>query len=180
MYIINMILLFFLDSNNSDINKKDYLKNWKKQNKEKIKQYSKQWRENNKEKIKQYHKKWMQNNKNKVSKYHKDYREKNKSKLRQQHKNYYQQNKEKFRYNEQSKLRDFKRYGTENYNKKSRIRQYDRRNYKPILLKLYKNKCQVKGCNESKNLEIHHLHYEGGIEACQLLCIKHHNKIHEG
>ena len=52
---------------------KEYQKEWKAKNKEKLKQYQKEWRANNKEKLKEYHKKYLENNREELNQYRNKY-----------------------------------------------------------------------------------------------------------
>ena len=53
--------------------KKEYMKQYRQKNKEKIKQINDEWRENNKDKCKGYSNKYKQNNKDKIKEYNKQY-----------------------------------------------------------------------------------------------------------
>jgi len=66
--------------NNNCVNKqiagrtmKEYCKEYRENNKDKISEYKKEWHENNKDKISEYKKEWHENNKEKI----KEYRSKN-------------------------------------------------------------------------------------------------------
>ena len=47
--------------------RKIYIENWRKENKERIKQVSLDWREKNKERLAKYHKNWVKENPEKIS-----------------------------------------------------------------------------------------------------------------
>ena len=90
------------------IPKKEYDKQYRLNNKEKInkkekeyrlnnKEYYKEYRLNNKDKMKEYTKEYQITNKNKLKEYHKQYNENNKEKIKEQKKEYYENNKEKIR-----------------------------------------------------------------------------------
>ena len=66
-------------------------KEYREDNKEKIKEREKEYREDNKEKIKERKKEYREKNKEKI----KEYKEKNKEKIKEQHKEYREKNKEK-------------------------------------------------------------------------------------
>ena len=83
-------------------------KQYREQNKDKIREQKKKYREQNKDKIKQY----REQNKDKI----KQYREQNKQQIRKQQKQYYEENKDKF-----------KEYYEQN---KEQIREYQRQYYK--------------------------------------------------
>ena len=68
--------------------KREYIKNWKKQNKDKVRENNKKYREENKAKIKNYRDK----NKEYHKKYLKNYREKNKEKNKEYKKNWVENN----------------------------------------------------------------------------------------
>ena len=59
-------------------NNKEHYKEYYENNKEKIKENSKEYKENNKEKIKEYYKEYYENNKEKIKEYSKEYYENNK------------------------------------------------------------------------------------------------------
>tara|TARA_R110000851_G_C12908074_1_gene548935 strand:+ start:296 stop:820 length:525 start_codon:yes stop_codon:yes gene_type:complete len=67
--------------------KKEYQKEYREKNKEKLKEYKKEWCEKNRDEIKEYQKKNKE--------YHKEYYEKNKSKILEQKKEYNEKTKEK-------------------------------------------------------------------------------------
>ena len=64
--------------------RKEYNKEYREKNKEKIKE----WRENNKEYMKEYMKEWREKNKEKKKEYMKEYCEKNKEKKKEYNKEY--------------------------------------------------------------------------------------------
>lgn len=68
-------------------------KEWKEENKEKLKLYAKEYREKNKEKIAETQKIYYANNQDKI----KEYRENNKDKIAERKKNYYEKNKEQIK-----------------------------------------------------------------------------------
>jgi hypothetical protein len=72
---------------------KENMKEYRQDNKEKIKENMKQYRQDNKEKIKQ----WHDNNKEHIKQYKKQYRQDNKEKIKENGKEYYQDNKEKIK-----------------------------------------------------------------------------------
>jgi DNA repair exonuclease SbcCD ATPase subunit len=75
----------------TDEDKKEYKKEGKQNNKEKVKEQDYRYYKNNKEKFKEYY----ENNKEIIKEREKEYREDNKDKLQNKHKKYYQDNKEK-------------------------------------------------------------------------------------
>lgn len=76
-------------------NGNSYDKEYRKKNKEKIKEYNKEYKENHKEKIKKKNKEYREKNKEKIKEYNKDYGEKNKEKIKEYQKEYYEEHKEK-------------------------------------------------------------------------------------
>ena len=66
-------------------NNREKIKEWRENNKEKAKEYY----ENNKESISQYHKKYRENNREKKSQYSKEYKKNNRESILQYHKKYY-------------------------------------------------------------------------------------------
>ena len=72
-------------------------KEYREDNKEKLKEYNKEYREQNKEKLKEY----FEQNREKIKEYRKEYREQNREKIKEYRKEYYEQNREKI--NEKNK-----------------------------------------------------------------------------
>jgi len=90
------------------INKKQYQKEYREKNKDKIKEVGKEYREKNKDKIKEVKKEYYEKNKDKIKEYReknkdkikevkKEYREKNKDKIKEVGKEYYEKNKDKIK-----------------------------------------------------------------------------------
>ena len=69
--------------------KKEYMKEWREKNKEKLKQQSKERRQNNKEHIKQYQKEWYKINSEKHKHQMKERYQNNKKYIKHQMKEYY-------------------------------------------------------------------------------------------
>jgi hypothetical protein len=90
---------------------KEYKKEYRENNEQKIKEEQKEYRENNKEKLKKYSKEYYKNNKLKRKEYDKKYREDNKEKRKAIAKEYYIKNKEKI--NEYKKEYDRNRKQTD-------------------------------------------------------------------
>ena len=102
------------------------IKEYREDNKEKIKEYEKEWYEDNKEKIKQNDKEWYENNKEKILEQHKEYYENHKEKILEHNKEYYENNKEKileyqkeYKQNNKEKIKKYKK----EYNEKKVICQ---------------------------------------------------------
>jgi len=70
-------------------------KEYRDDNKEKIKEYNKEYVEANKEKIKEYYKEYVEANKEKIKERQKEYVEANKEKIKEYYKEYVEANKEK-------------------------------------------------------------------------------------
>ena len=70
---------------------------WRKDNKEKIREQKKEYKEKNKEKYKEYYKEYYQDNKDETLEYQKEWREKNKDHLANYKKEYQEKNKEKIK-----------------------------------------------------------------------------------
>tara|TARA_R110001599_G_scaffold81062_1_gene218876 strand:- start:191 stop:649 length:459 start_codon:yes stop_codon:yes gene_type:complete len=70
--------------------RKEYNKEWRENNKEKIEEYKKKWSENNKEEIKENKKKYYENNKEKIIEQQKEYQKINKEKIQEYKKKYKQ------------------------------------------------------------------------------------------
>jgi hypothetical protein len=74
---------------------KQNMKQWRKDNKEKISEQKKQYRKDNKEKIAEDMKQWRKDNKEKISEYQKQYNKDNKEKVAERKKQWRKDNKEK-------------------------------------------------------------------------------------
>jgi len=74
-----------------------YIRNLKCVNKEIPGRTNKEWRTDNKDKVKLYNEKWRNNNGNIINKKNKEYREKNKEKLKEIKKKYRDENKDKIK-----------------------------------------------------------------------------------
>tara|TARA_R110000787_G_scaffold286081_1_gene403275 strand:+ start:606 stop:1232 length:627 start_codon:yes stop_codon:yes gene_type:complete len=97
-------LLNKLKAYRSEEQKKEYKKEWRKNNKE----YYIEWCKNNKEQIKEKTKEWREENKKKYKEYQKEYRENNKTEISEKAKTNYENNKTKIlekqkKYNEDNK-----------------------------------------------------------------------------
>ena len=75
--------------------RKEYQKEWRKQNKEYRKEYHKQYYKQNKERYKENNKQWREQNKD----YHKQWREQNEEYYKEYKKEYYKKNKERYKEN---------------------------------------------------------------------------------
>ena len=130
-----------------EINRKEYIKEYRINNKEKIKEWSKEYREKNQEKIKEWSKEYREKNKDKISIKAKEWYEDNKDKVKEN----YQKNKEKIK---ESFLKN--KYGitTKEYNK---------------ILKKQGGVCAIcRNKPNGKNLSVDHNHDTGKVRG--LLC----------
>jgi len=97
------------------MNKKEYLKEWRENNKERVRGYYK----NNKEKYRKNLKKWRENNKEKVKQYAKTYRDRHKDKIRKWEKDWRERNKDKI------KIRNHNKYIKNYIKRKSWAREFN-------------------------------------------------------
>ncbi len=95
--------------------RKEYMKEYREKNKERIKEYGKKHYEENKERIKEYREK----NKERIKEYGKKHYEENKERIRKRKKEYYENNKEqikerskKYRENNKEHVKEFKKQYT--------------------------------------------------------------------
>lgn len=153
-------------------NCREIAKEYRKNNKEKVKEKAKEYRENNKEKIAEINKEWRENNKEKIT----EYRENNKEKLTEKKKEYYENNKEKLteiikQYRENNKEKLSKKYKEYYENNKERKKQYRENNKEKIKEKAKEyrenNKKKIKEKakeyyknNKKKIIENHKDYYE--------------------
>ena len=104
-------------------------KQYREQNKDKIKKQQKQYYETNKDKILEHHREYKEQNKDKIREQQKQYREQNKDKIKQ----YREQNKDKIReqqkqYYEQNKQQK-REYQREYYQRKKEEKQFKELGY---------------------------------------------------
>ena len=98
---------------------KEYQKEYREKNKDKISEYQKEYREKNKDKISEYYEK----NKDKRIEYQKEYVEKNKDKIKE----YYEKNKDKIKEYVEKNKDKIKEYQKEYYEKnKGEIKEYQK------------------------------------------------------
>lgn len=140
---------------------KEYYKEYRLKNKEKLKNYYKQYQENNKEKLKNYNKQYQEDNKETIKDNNKKWREDNKEKL----KKYQEENKEKINLYKQQPVRKMK----------DRITHWKRRglvanNYEEIYYRWLNSKnCEI--CNHDYSVytkSMDHNHDNG--EFRNILC----------
>lgn len=77
--------------------KSNYKKEWRKKNKERLREKKKEYRKNNRAMLAKMEKDWYEKNKERVAQRGKSYREKNKEKIRERTKEYRRKNKDKFK-----------------------------------------------------------------------------------
>ena len=104
-------------------------KEWREDNKEKIKQKSKEYYEENQEKLKQYQKEYREDNKEKI----KQYREKIKEKRMEYNKNYYEKTKEK-RIQKAKEYREKNKELIKKYRKEYYEKQKNKKKFNNVLL----------------------------------------------
>ena len=86
---------FCLNMNIGNTFDDEYHKNYREQNKDKIKESNKHYRENNTDTIKEQSKQYYEEHRDKIAEYKKQYSEKNQQKLTEYKKQYYEENKQK-------------------------------------------------------------------------------------
>jgi hypothetical protein len=96
---------------------KDNIRQYYKDNKNKILEQQKQYRENNKNKIAEQQKQYYEDNKNKIAEQQKQYYEDNKNKIAEQQKQYYENNKKYHEVNKDKISEKAKKYYEDNKNK---------------------------------------------------------------
>lgn len=79
------------------MDKKEYRRQWRLKNKEKIKKQMSQWRLKNQERLKEYSKQYNKTNKEKIDKNAKEYYQKNKERIKPIKRKYSTDNRERFR-----------------------------------------------------------------------------------
>ena len=117
---------------------KDKIKEYREQNKDRIKEKKKEYYEQNKDKMKEYWKEYREQNKDKIKEKTKEYYEQNKDRIKEKKKEYYEQNKDKIKeYREQNKDK-IKEYREQNKDKmKEYWKEYNKSN---ALYETYKDK----------------------------------------
>lgn len=146
------------------LNNKDKLKKYSDKWKEYIKRYGKQWQLDNKDKLKKYRKQYISKHKEHRKQYRKQYRLNNIDKLKKYYKLYNHKNKEKIKYN------------TLNYNLR-KLYGITIDEYEEKLLEQCGN-CAI--CNRpssdyKRRLHVDHNHITGKIRG--LLCVKCNNGL---
>ena len=142
-----------------------YMKKYRENNKDKMKEYMKDYRENNQDKLKEYAKDYRENNIN----YMKKYRENNQDKIKE-----YRENK-----NNQDKMKE---YRENNKNRRKAINK-KLKEIRALNPPIYALNCYVCNCLiTDKNKISHHVSYfpEKEITVCRGCHISiHHQKNHE-
>ena len=90
--------------NRSALGEKEYQKQYKTENKDKLSKYYKQYKTENKDKISEHKKQYRTENKDKISEHKKQYYTVNKDKLSEQQKQYYTENKDKISEQQKQKV----------------------------------------------------------------------------
>lgn len=140
------------------MNKKEYMKEYREKNKEKISKQRKDYRENHKEKIKRYMEGWREKNNDSIKNYNTEYKEKNKDRIREQSKTY----NEKY-YKRPETIAKRQRYGQLSY-VKAKKKGWDKKYYKThkpkisAINKLYREAHKEESKKYSK--EYRKEHYE--------------------
>lgn len=117
---------------------KEYFKQYRQENKEKIKEQCKEYYQENEEKIKEYIKEWRLINKEKLKEYSKQYYQGNKEKLKQYQKQYrveneedYKQHKKEYRLRNKEKIKEYgKQHRIENRERGRKYREKNREKVK--------------------------------------------------
>jgi DNA mismatch repair ATPase MutL len=100
--------------------RKEYMKTYNENNKDKVLAHNKKYYQDNKDSIKKGNKEYYNLNKDKLKVAHQEYEETNRDKIKEHSKKYYDDNKDKI-----------KKYVVEYYeNNKEKIKEYSKKNYK--------------------------------------------------
>ena len=120
---------------------KKYLKEYYKNNKEKIDKASKKWNKEHKQQIKKYKKQYRESHKNQIRKYLKQYKQDHKKEIKEKDKNWYLNNKErlkiykkKYNQNHKEEMRKWR-----NSHKKERNKWHRERRKKDLNFKISNN-----------------------------------------
>lgn len=122
-------------------------KEWKKNNKEKVKASAKKYREKHKEEIKEYTQKYYKHNMEKIKKYQQQWHQENKEKELTRSKKWKEENIERFR--------ELKSKAQKKYYKKYPLKVKAVAMAKQVPLK---SSCEI--CNSKEKLERHHWRYD--------------------
>lgn len=157
--------------------KREYMREWRKKNPEKIKQSSKKYREKYTERNKEYYrmnrekaikssKEWKQNNKEKVKEYKREWEKNNPNKVREMKKKYFSNPSAKEKRNKyfREKRKELV------FNSRAKIRRKTQRNF-PLI---------NKKCSCGSIAECHHHNTEPyQYDKFDFMCNGCHNKIHK-
>lgn len=88
---------------------KEKIREYRKENKEKIREYEKKYRKENQEHFKEYRKKYLQEHRKEGEEWDKKYYQKNKEKLNEQGKKHYQENREYYKEYQKKYLQEHKK-----------------------------------------------------------------------
>ena len=126
--------------------KKEYNKQYREKNKEKLKKQQKEWKEKNKEQHKQQRREYAEKNKEKIAEQQKQYRIDNKEKREEQQKQYYQNHKEATL----QQQKEYREANIEKVLKKERMRSWKRQGLihtKEEIEEIYEIYCNTTHCN---------------------------------
>jgi hypothetical protein len=133
--------------------KHEYNKKYHQENKEKRHEYDKKYRQENKEKKYEYNKKYCQENIERVHEYRSKYHQENREKMCENHKKYYQKNIE------------LCREKGNKYNQENREKIFEKNNnLRKLIIKKMGEKCVKCGFNDYRALQIDHINGGGGKE----------------
>ena len=145
-------------------NRKEYMKKYNMENKDKIKEERKQYREAHKEKKKEYDKKYHIENKDKIKEYNKKYKEANKDKVKEVRKEYTEANKDKIKeYDKEYRKTEIGKKNSiiNNWLNRSKIKFVDR-NEAEFYYETYINTHRCTWCNiefkNSSDRQLDHCH----------------------
>jgi len=173
---------------------KKKLYEWRKNNKEKLRDIGKRYYDKNKEKIKSTQKKWREENKEKIDEYQAKWRDENRERTRANSLRYQKENKEKvneyrrkwneknkdktrtYQENNREKINIWQRSYTKQEHVKFRKRANAKLNYHVKRGNIFKPElCSI--CGEKKRVESHHHDYEKPLDVIWV-CRKCHVSIH--
>ncbi len=132
--------------------KKEQMKEYREQNRDKLKETHKKYYNENRDKLKETHKKYYEQNRDKLKETHKKYYNENRDKLKETHKKYYEQNIDKIKeYNEQNKEKR-KEYREQHRDK---IKEYMVKYWNENKTKLLEQKKEYRAQNRERLYEKH-------------------------
>lgn len=135
------------------------------------KEYIKEWRKNNKDKIRKTQRKYYEKNKEQYSKSSLEYYHKNRKEMLKKQKEHYIKNKDKWKI--KWKLYYLKNKNNKEFVKMMIIKRMSRKRYSKR-----KKECSFCGINES--LELHHYTQPITIDEVLCSCVDCHSLVHNG